>query len=128
MQNDTLAPALRDLINRHLRSMDHVEALLHLAGAPDQACSVEAVAAKHRWSRGIAQQVLHDLRDTGAAVSGDRGFRIATDTVDDPALQALNQLYHQHPVTLVRAIYAAPLRVKPLIRSAPPDDEATSSG
>lgn len=116
MQSEEIAPGVRELINRHLRSMDHAEALLHLVAAPHDVHRVDAIATRHRWARGVAAQVLSDLADTGIAVRSDAGFRLAGDATDESALAHLFDLYHKHPVTLVRAIYAAPIRVQPLVR------------
>jgi hypothetical protein len=116
MQSEELAPGVRDLINRHLRSMDHAEALLHLVDAPNDAHRLDAVATRHRWARAVAAQVLADLVDTGIAIQSNDGFRLATGAVDGSCLARLSELYHMHPVALVRAIYAAPFRVQPLVR------------
>jgi hypothetical protein len=108
--------------------MDHAEAAIQLAGAPDRAHDPEAVAARHRWTRTIAQQVLRDLGESGLATRTDGGYRFATDAADAPALPELLNLYHRHPVTLVRAIYAAPVPVKPLIRPVAPDNDSSANG
>jgi hypothetical protein len=122
MQSDDIAPAVRELINRHIRSMDHAEAALHLANAPTRSHEAETMAARHRWANGIAAQVLGDLADSGLATPADGGYRLSADASDANALAGLLELYHKHPVTLVRAIYAAPVAVKPLIRPARPED------
>jgi len=124
MQSDDIAPAVRELINRHIRSIDHAEAVLHLANAPNRAHDAETVAARHRWARGTAAQVLDDLAESGLATPTDGGYRLAPDAAGANALAGLDDLYHKHPVTLVRAIYAAPVRVKPLIRRARSDDDS----
>lgn len=122
MHSDEIAPAVRELINRHIRSMDHAEAVLHLADAPGQTHEAEQVAERHRWARGIAARVLADLADSGIATAVAGGYRLATDAPDAAAIANLSELYHRHPVKLVRAIYAAPVPVKPLFRPARPDD------
>ena len=77
MHSEEIAPEVRELINRHIRSMDHAEAVLHLAGAPTQAHEAETVAARHRWARGIAARVLAELADSGIATAIDGGYRLA---------------------------------------------------
>jgi hypothetical protein len=123
MQSDEIAPAVRELINRHIRSMDHVEAVLQLADAPGETHAAESVASRHRWAHNVAHQVLRDLTDSGIATPVDGGYRLATEAVDAAALTSLNKLYHRHPVSLVRAIYAAPTPIKPLIRPPRKDDD-----
>jgi hypothetical protein len=124
MHNDEIAPAVRELINRHIRSMDHAEAVLHLADAPGQAHEAETVAARHRWARGIAARVLAELAESGIATAVEGGYRLAAD-VAEGTISSLNDLYHRHPVTLVRAIYAAPVPIKSLSRPGRSDDAAS---
>lgn len=128
MHSDEIAPAVRELINRHIRSMDHAEAVLHLADAPGQAHEAETVAERHRWARGIAARVLAELADTGIATAVPGGYRLASDGTDSAAIANLSELYHRHPVTLVRAIYAAPMPVKPLFRPERSDDSSATGG
>lgn len=127
MQSDDIAPAVRSLINRHIRSMDHAEAVLHLAAAPSDAHDAAAVAARYRWGRGIAKQVLGDLTESGIATLMDGAYRLAPDSADPTALAGLRDLYHRQPVTLVRAIYAAPSPFRPLTRPASPRDDTSSA-
>jgi len=125
MHSDDIQPAVRELINRHIRSMDHAEVALQLSKAPDQMHDADAVATRHRWAHETAVQVLNELTESGlAAVSGGR-YRLATDAADSATLAHFAELYHRHPVTLVRAIYAAPLPVRPLIR--PPRRDVNGS-
>ena len=127
MHSDDIAPDVRELINRHLRSMDHAEALLHLVDAPRDAHGLDAIAFSHRWTRGVAAQVMSDLVDTGIALQSDAGFTLASDATDGQSIARLAELYHRHPVKLVRAIYAAPFPIRPLIRPTHPDSARPSS-
>src|SRR5690349_20858128 len=125
MRSDEMAPAVRELIHRHLRSMDHAEATLHLAESPDGAHQPNTVAGHHRWTEAVAAQVLDDLAESGLVVRDERGYRLAPGACDAAVMTALFELYHRQPVTLVRAIYAAPMPIKPFIRPALADDEAS---
>jgi len=127
MHSDDIAPTVRQLIHRHARSMDHVEAALHLAQAPGDIHLAEAIAARYHWARGIAAQVLADLTETGLALPVDGGYRLAADAVDAADLAVLADLYHRQPVTLARTIYSAPVPFKPLIRLAPRDGDPPSA-
>jgi hypothetical protein len=123
MPTDEISQAARTLINRHIRSIDHAEAALHLASEPNQTHGADEVAARYRWSREIASRVLADLTDTGFATAIDGRFQFAPSVADAGALADLRMLYHRHPVTLVSAIYAASVPMKPLIRPAMPTAE-----
>jgi predicted RNase H-related nuclease YkuK (DUF458 family) len=127
MTTDEISTATRELINRHMRSMDHAEAALYLANAPDQAHQPETVAVDHRWSRGIAKQVLADLTETGLATAAGGAYRIEPSAYTAAALAELIELYNKRPVALVRAIYAAPVRMRPLLRPTR-DDESDRPG
>jgi len=121
MPSNDLTPTVLQLIHRHARSMDHVEAVLHLAETPADCHQAEAIAARYHWARGIAAQVLADLAETGLALRVDDGYRLAADVIDPADLAVLADLYHRQPVTLARTIYSAPVPLKPLIRLAPRD-------
>lgn len=123
MHNDEIAPTVRELIHRHARSMDHVEAALHLADAPNATHEADVIAARYRWGRGIAARVLADLVDSGFAFRDATGYRLAADAVDPSDLAGLADLYHRQPVTLARTIYSAPTPLKPLIRLTPRDGD-----
>jgi hypothetical protein len=122
MTHEEISAAVRELINRHVRSMDHAEAALYLAKAPDRAHRAESVAADHRWSGTIAQQVLTDLTETGLTTAAHGAYRIDLGPGTAAALAELADLYHKRPVALVRAMYGAPVRVKPLLRPALEDE------
>lgn len=127
MTHDEIPHAARELINRHLRSMDHAEAALYLAAAADEAHRAELVAAEHRWSHAIANQVLADLTDSGLAVMDNGTYRIDMSDGARAGLAELAELYHKRPVALVRAIYAAPVRVKPFLRAVTEDGDGRPS-
>jgi hypothetical protein len=124
MSPDEIALPVRALINRHIRSMDHAEVVLYLARHPDQPPDADEVAAQHRWAPGIAAQVLSDLTETGLATGTDGRFQLSSTAVEPGALEGLAALYHRHPVTLVRAVFASPVPMKPLVRLRAPGDEA----
>jgi hypothetical protein len=119
---EEISPAARELINRHLRSMDHAEAALFLADEPDRAHRPESVADRHRWSGGLARRVLADLTETGLTTAEHGAYRLDQTAASSAAMAELAELYHKRPVALVRAIYAAPVRVKPLLRPTLEDD------
>ncbi|HEY4129105.1 MAG TPA: hypothetical protein VGM50_00700 [Gemmatimonadaceae bacterium] len=126
MHSETIPPTVRELINRHIRSIDHAEAVLHLFSAPHETHDVDAIARRYAWARGTAAQVLADLAKSGIAAPVDAGYRLAINATDSATLTALADLYHRHPVTLVRAIYAAPFPMAPLIRDDRPGEDPMS--
>jgi hypothetical protein len=127
MENDDVALAVRQLIHRHIRSMDHAEAALYLASAPGGARDVETVAAQHRWASRLAARVLNDLVETGLVVSKDGEYRLASDSADAAELSGLSELYHRQPVTLARTIYSAPVPLKTRTRPPRLEDDRSSS-
>jgi hypothetical protein len=109
---EDLPQIVRQLVNRHLASMDHVEALLFLLRDREAHRRVEAVATAARLERSVAERVLSDLVGAGLAQRTEQGFRYHADPSDREAVEALKLMYDTRPVTLVRAIYARPTPVK----------------
>lgn len=122
MTSDELPTPIRELIAQHIRSMDHAEAALILAGERDRAHSVADVAEQQRWAKGTALDILDALTSSGLAVRTDDGYRLSGD-VPGTTMAALAALYHTRPVTLVSAIYATPLPVAPLLRTTRRDEQ-----
>lgn len=128
MQNDDVALPVRQLIHRHVRSMDHAEAVLFLAASPGEPRHLDAVAASHRWPSHLAAQVLDDLVESGMAAADDAGcYRLLPEAIDAEVLAGLSELYHRQPVTLARTIYSAPMPLRAHGRSARLDDDVSSS-
>jgi DNA-binding MarR family transcriptional regulator len=108
--DDQIAPATRNLINRHLPTMDHVQALLHLRQAAEGAHSPD-IAAALRLEERTVKKALDDLVAGGVVVRESQTGRYRcvphADTGPD-ALEELEVLYNTRPVTLVRLIYERP--------------------
>ncbi len=75
MTSDELPTPIRELIAQHIRSMDHAEAALILAGERDRAHSVADVAEQQRWAKGTALDIL----DTPTSSAGSTDLKTATD-------------------------------------------------
>jgi hypothetical protein len=118
---ESVDPAVRELISKHLSSMDHVELLVLLSADESRRWTAERAAeAVHAAVRNIAR-VLEQLEVAGLLGregSGDGAtFRYAPSQPGmRDAVAALVVMYHQRPVTLVRAIYERP--ANPLISFA----------
>jgi hypothetical protein len=107
VSDDELATAVRDLINRSLPSMDHVELLLLLRSEFDAEHEPATLAGRARMSEATAQRVVDDLIASGLAERSLSGG-IKRTAHDEEAVAALAEAYHYRPVTLVRAVYARP--------------------
>lgn len=112
---DLIIPAVRDLIVRHLASMDHVEVLVLLATrAPERLTAERAAQATHLdvmlVSACLAE--LASARILAREKSLDGPAFVFVYAPAEPALRdavtALVRLYNERPVTLVRAIYERP--------------------
>ena len=106
MTGDALPDDARELIQRCLATMDHVEALLLLHAQSGHELTVADVVERVRLDPGTAERVLSSLADGGLAAKTDRGFRFAASRDDEGAVRNLDHAYHVRPVTLVKAIYA----------------------
>ena len=118
MPESALPFEVRDLIARHLATMEHVDVLLLLARAPEHALSIGAIAERLRIPEGaLPARAMADLVESGlvAREKGGPGgtdevcFRYAPKTAAQrAAVEALAVAYNERPVTLVKAIYSRP--------------------
>ena len=113
MTGNDLPAEVRQLITRHLASMEQVDVLLLLAGAPEQWQSSEEISRTLRIDeKGVAPRTFDELR-AASLVESDDGhpprYRYApANESDRAAVELLALAYNERPVTLVRAIYARP--------------------
>jgi hypothetical protein len=106
MTLDDFPSGARDLIQRALASMDHVETLLLLYGQPARDFTVRQVAERVRLTESVAAQVLERLTAADLATCTDSGFRFRSSLAHNDAVEQLAREYHARPVTLVQAIYS----------------------
>jgi hypothetical protein len=105
MSQEPLPEGVRQLIGRHLPSMDHVAALVALhAGA----LGVNEIAAETRLSPTVTATVLGDLVESRLAVVENGQFRVHRESPHASTVEQVIALYHSKPVTLVRAVYDRP--------------------
>ena len=102
--------AVRELVRKRVRTMDHVEVLMRLHALGAQTASAAQLIASSGLGHQTVTKALADLvRDELVAESPDGEFRFKPADVDDVAtVAALSQLYHQRPVTLVKLVYEQP--------------------
>jgi hypothetical protein len=111
---DNALPAeVRQLIARHLATMEQVDVLLLLARAPEEWRTAEEIRTALRVDEtGVAPRTFDELRAAGliTADGGDpKRYRYApANPRDKAAVELLAVAYNERPVTLVRAIYARP--------------------
>ena len=104
---------LRQLISRHLESMEQVEILVLLARIESRAWNVSDVASELRWSQRGAQQCLEELargplvRRVGSGPGGGT-YEYAPTPADRESVATLMRLYDTRPLLLGRLIYDRP--------------------
>ena len=104
---------LRQLISKHLESMEQVEVLLLLARSEPRAWSASEVASELRWPLRGAQQCLEDLaraplvRRVGSGAGGGT-YEYAPTPSDRESITTLMRLYDTRPLMLGRLIYDRP--------------------
>lgn len=104
---------VRQLIAKHLESMEQVEVLLLLARNAPRAWSVSDVASELRWPQRGAQQCLEDLgrgslvRRIGSGAGGGT-YEYAPTPADRESIATLMRLYDTRPLLLGRLIYDRP--------------------
>ena len=113
MADNALPVEVRQLIARHLATMEQVDVLLLLARAGGQWRTTEEIRSELRLDeKGVTARTFDELRVAGL-IEQDGGvpvrYRYApSDARDRAAVELLALAYNERPVTLVRAIYARP--------------------
>ena len=107
---DEISRAARALIDAHIVSMDHVQALLYLR---EQGRAVHAteIATAIGLDAKVVAAALRDLAHGGMLVEepGTACYRYQPQPeAEERAVEELSTLYHTRPVTLVRALYDRP--------------------
>lgn len=106
---DELPAEVRELIARHLASMEHVDALLVLHRDAERRWPLAELTAQLHAAPASVARTLRDLSASGLVAESGDAFQYAPAT---PALrdatEALLEAYNARPVTLVRAIYDRP--------------------
>jgi hypothetical protein len=115
MTNSDFPEGLRDLIRGCLPNIDAVEILLLLSRQPRKQFEVSEIAAASRpeLSEAAIRSDLKRLFTCGLLRENDGRYRFtpASTNLRD-LVRALEKLYNERPVTLVRTIYA--LRDEPM--------------
>lgn len=110
MLDQEISANTRELIQRHLATMDHVEVLAVLRGDPTQSFALQALVDQIRKPETLVAACLDALVAAGLAARLSNGeYRYAP---HDPALDGTAEdvvrLYNERPVTLVRLLYERP--------------------
>lgn len=110
---DVLAPDVRALIQRHIPTPLHLEALVTLARERDRAWSVAEVAGAKYQDHGAVERALRDYADAGLVrIEGteqEPRFQLATlEPRQAKSLEMLVDGYNRMPVQVVRAVYERP--------------------
>lgn len=113
---DNLPSNVRDLLARHLASMDHVAVLLLLRRVAPLGHTPASMSDELRMDARVVSRVLRDLiasklvRNEGRAHDGAFVFSPPSDAMRK-AVEGLEEAYNCRPVTLIRAVYEGPSRL-----------------
>lgn len=108
MATEPLPADVRDLLSRHLPSMDHVTVLLAMREASDVVHVAASMAPLVHVDQKVATSVFADLVAARLIAPRDSGFVYQPDPRLAEAVESLAEMYNTRPVTLVRAIYDRP--------------------
>lgn len=117
MPDDPIPGEVRQLIARHVHTMEQVEVLLLLARAPTRALTADEIRAELRLApTALPARTLAGLED-GRLIEEEPGapprWRYAPATAElRRAVELLAVAYNERPVTLVRTIYERPSAVQ----------------
>lgn len=108
-----LPDEVRVLVQNHVASMPHLEALLHLSASPHESLPVDAIARAIGVAPDAAAKVLRDLHASSLVAEEGVGqslrYRFAPG--DEPlrrAAESLSDMYSRFPVQVIRAVYERP--------------------
>lgn len=113
MADNGLPAEVRQLIARHLATMEQVDVLLLLARSGDDGLTADEIRTELRLdANGVTPRTFDELRAAGL-IEHDGGdpprYRYEpSNPRDRDAVALLALAYNERPVTLVRAIYARP--------------------
>lgn len=102
---------LRDLIDHHLGSIDEIEVLLAAFARRGELLSASTVAAATQKPESLAREHLQELAGRGFLVhhESENAYSYPLRAADvDQAIEQLSRMYHQRPVTLIKALYDRP--------------------
>jgi predicted transcriptional regulator len=132
MSSSDLPKEVRDLVARHLHSMEEVEVLILLAER-QQPLTIQEIRQHLRLPASeVPLTSLTRLADANlvastTAADGEKTFRYAvTDPRIKSAVEMLRVAYNERPVTLVRLVYSRPSPVSTFadaFRLTKPSDE-----
>ncbi len=102
---------LRDLIDHHLGSIDEIEVLLAVFAKRGELMAPPAVAAAAQKPESVTREHLKQLASRGFVVhhESEDAYSYPTRPAEvDEAIEQLSRMYHQRPVTLIKALYDRP--------------------
>jgi len=113
MADARLPDEVRALVQSHVPSMVHLDALLWLSGSPDASPTADAVAAAIGVEPEAAARALRELAASGLAAGeedgGETRFRFAPRGESlRHAAGTLAEMYRRFPVQVIRAVYERP--------------------
>lgn len=110
MLDPDISEDAREMIQRHLATMDHVELLMILRGSRDESFTPQQLAERTRKPEQLVELCLESLAGAGlAAQLSDLTYRYAAlESSLDRTAEAVVRLYNERPVTLVRLLYERP--------------------
>lgn len=111
MAEPEISRELRELIDRHLRSIDEVEVLLCLYHSRGEGFTAQQVAAKCNKREEDVEADLRELTESGFLVL-DRFEKTYSYSVRNQAVnevvEQLAHLYNERPTALIHALYERP--------------------
>jgi DNA-binding IclR family transcriptional regulator len=110
MAESRLPDEVRDLLQNHVPSIVHLDALLWLSGAPEASPTAGEVAAGIGAEPEAAARALRELAASGLAAcdegGGETRFRFAPrNAALRYAAGTLTGMYRRFPVQVIRAVY-----------------------
>jgi len=108
--DDSISPEVRELIDRHLSSVGHLETLTFLFEHRDRSWSPAQIGEELRTNVRYAEIQLRELADSGLLERLETKDGVAyryrfENSHTDKAVEKLIKLYHSRRVSIIEAIY-----------------------
>lgn len=110
MLDDSISPEVKNLIDRHLSSVGHLETLTFLFEHRDRSWTPAQIGEELRTNVRYAESQLEDLANSGLLdrLESKNGvsYRYRYENSNtDKAVEKLIRLYHSRRVSIIEAIY-----------------------
>jgi hypothetical protein len=106
MPESGLPIGVEQFIADHIRSVEHLEVFLAMAGSPDAKFSVGEIFAKVRSSEASVRERLEELASGGLVEKHGEAFQLRQDSEIRGMAEQLSKAYKERSIRVIQTIYS----------------------